>query len=188
MELLDQHDRAMDEFDRRVRAVGDDQWSAPTPCTDWDVRELVNHLVNEQYWAPHLLAGETLEDVGDRYDGDLLGEDPVHTWAAAAQAAREAFTAPGAIDGRVHTTMGEIPAVEYTRQMTMDLAIHAWDLARAIGADERLDPDLVDALYDTWEARRELIADSGVFARPVEVGEDADTQDRLLAMLGRDPR
>lgn len=188
MEILEQHARAMDEFDRRVHAVGDDQWSAPTPCTEWDVRALVNHLVSEQRWAPHLLAGETLEQIGDRYDGDLLGDAPASTWTAAARAARGAFTAPGALDGHVHTTMGEIPALEYTRQMTMDLAIHAWDLGRAIGADERLDGALVEALYEAWAPRSDLLAESGVFAPPVAVPADADLQVRLLAVLGRDAR
>lgn len=188
MEPLEQHGRAMEEFDRRVRLVGDDQWELPTPCTEWDVRELVNHLVIEQLWAPQLLGGATLEEVGDRFDGDQLGDDPVATWEESSQAAREAFTAPGALDGTVHTTMGEIPTLEYTRQMTIDLAIHAWDLARAIGADERLDPELVAALYEVWEPRTEMLAGSGVFAPPVEVPPEADTQIQLLAILGRDGR
>lgn len=185
MEPLEQHARAMDEFDRRIRLVGDEQWHLPTPCTEWDVRDLVDHLVKEQLWAPHLLGGQTLEEVGDRYDADQLGSDPVGTWEDSSRAARAAFTAPGALDGTVHTTMGEIPALEYTRQMTMDLAIHAWDLARAIDVDDELDSGLVDALHEIWAPRADLLADSGVFAPPVEVPGDADAQTRLLAILGR---
>jgi uncharacterized protein (TIGR03086 family) len=183
---LEQHERAMEEFDQRVRMIGEDQWRAPTPCTEWNVRDLVNHLVGEQLWAPLLLDGATLEDVGDRFDGDQLGDDPVVTWERASRAAREAFIRPGALDGTVHTTMGELPALEYTRQMTMDLAIHAWDLARGIGADDDLDEGLVEALYEVWAPRRDLLAGSGVFAPPVQVEGDADTQTRLLALLGRD--
>jgi len=85
---------AMAEFDRRVRAVRPEQWHNPTPCTEWDVRALVNHLVAEQLWAPLLLDGATVEDVGDRFDGDQLGADPVAAWASAAAAAVTA-------DGRV---------------------------------------------------------------------------------------
>jgi uncharacterized protein (TIGR03086 family) len=82
--------------------------------------------------------------------------------------------------------MGEIPALEYTRQMTIDLAIHAWDLARAIGVDDELDEELVEDLHEIWEPRTQMLAGSGVFAPPVEVPADADTQTRLLAILGRD--
>lgn len=188
MDLLERHGRAMAEFDRRVRAVPDDRWHDPTPCEEWDVRDLVNHLVNEQLWAPHLLAGETLEQVGDRYEGDLLGDDPVAVWERTSREAREAFLRPGAVEGTVHTSMGELPAEEYTHQMTIDLAIHGWDLARAVGADEGLDDELVEDLLEIWEPRRELLADSGVFAPPVDVPEDASTQLRLLALLGRDGR
>ncbi len=188
MEPLEQHARAMEEFDRRIRAIADHQWRLPTPCTDWDVYDLVDHLVTEQLWAPHMLAGATLDDVGNRFDGNVLGDDPVATWEASARAARAAFTEPGALERTVDTTMGETPALEYTRQMTLDLAIHAWDLARAIGADEHLDPALVAALHEIWEPRAGMLADSGVFAAPVDVGDEADTQVRLLAVLGRDGR
>ena len=188
MEPLEQHRRAIAEFDRRVQRVDATQWERPTPCAGWDVRELVDHIVTEQLWAPHLLAGATMEEVGDRFEGDVLGDDPLATWEQAARAAREAFTAPGALDGHVHTTMGELPTSEYTRQMTMDLAIHGWDLARAIGDDERLDPELVAALHEVWAPRADTLADSGLFAPPVEVGGEDDLQVRLLAALGRDGR
>jgi uncharacterized protein (TIGR03086 family) len=186
MDLLEQHASALTEFDRRVEAIPDDRWDAPTACEGWDVRTLVNHLVVEQRWAPHLLAGETLEEVGDRYDGDLLGDDPVAVWRVSSREARAAFERPGALDGTVHTSMGELPAAEYTRQMTLDLAIHAWDLARGLGDDHQLDPELVEQLYRTWEPQSDLLAHSGVFDPPVEVPDDADLQTKLLAVLGRD--
>ena len=59
------------------RGVGEDQWGAPTPCADWDVRELVNHVAGEDLWTAPLLEGSTIEEVGDRFDGDLLGDDPI---------------------------------------------------------------------------------------------------------------
>jgi uncharacterized protein (TIGR03086 family) len=188
VEPLEQHARARAEFDRRVERLPSDLWDAPTACEGWDVRTLVNHLVAEQRWAPHLLAGETLEEVGDRYDGDLLGEDPRGAWRAASAAAREAFARPGALEGTVHTSMGELPTEEYLQQMTLDLAVHAWDLTPHTGLDDRLDPELVDELYRTWEPRRDLLASSGVFAAPVDVPADADPQRKLLAVLGRDAR
>jgi uncharacterized protein (TIGR03086 family) len=186
MDLLEQHARALAEFDRRVERLPSDLWHAPTACAGWDVRTLVNHLVAEQRWAPHLLAGETLEEVGDRYDGDLLGDDPQGVWREASREARAAFERPGALEGTVHTSMGELPTEEYLRQMTLDLAVHAWDLTPDTGLDDRLDPELVDELYRIWHPREDLLASSGVFDPPVPTADDADPQRKLLCLLGRD--
>jgi uncharacterized protein (TIGR03086 family) len=176
---------AMAEFDRRVRAVRPEQWHNPTPCPEWDVRALVNHLVAEQLWAPLLLDGATVEDVGDRFDGDQLGADPVAAWASAAAAAREAFAAPGALRRFVELSYGRRPAEGYCQEMTLDLTVHAWDLARGIQADERLDGELVSDVLAFIEPQVEQLAGTGMFAPPVAVGDDADSQTRLLALLGR---
>lgn len=184
-DALSLHATALEEFDRRVRAVRSDQWHEPTPCSDWDVRMLVDHLVTEQLWVPLLLDGATVEDVGDRFDGDQLGDDPVAAWARASAAAREAFAAPGALHRPVELSYGRRPAEGYCEEMTMDLAVHAWDLARGIGADEQLDPDLVAAVHEGVQRHAEALASTGLFDPPVPVGEDADTRTRLLALLGR---
>ena len=79
---------AVAEFDARVRQIGDHQWQAATPDEDWAVRDLVNHVAGEDLWAPPLLAGSTIAEVGDRFDGDVLGADPKAAWSAAIPAAR----------------------------------------------------------------------------------------------------
>ena len=61
---------------------------------DWDVRALVNHLVGEQLWAEPMLTGKTIEEVGDQYSGDLLGDDPASIWREAAKASATAFKRP----------------------------------------------------------------------------------------------
>lgn len=101
--------RGIGEFDRRVRAVRPEQWADPTPCTEWDVRALVNHLVTEQLWAPLLLDGATIEDIGDRFDGDQLGDDPVAAWASAATATLEAFAAPDVLRRRERAVLRAPP-------------------------------------------------------------------------------
>jgi len=184
-DALTLHAAGLAEFDRRVRAVRADQWDAPTPCPDWDVRALVNHLVAEQLWVPLLLDGATVDDVGDRFDGDQLGEDPVAAWTDASAQSRAAFAAPGALHRHVELSYGRRPAEGYCREMTLDLAVHAWDLARGIGATERLDEELVAETYDLVAAHSEQLAATGLFGSPVEVSDDADTQTRLLALLGR---
>ncbi|MEV0701862.1 TIGR03086 family metal-binding protein [Saccharopolyspora sp. NPDC050389] len=185
MQLLDAHRRAMAEFDARVERIGAEQWDAPTPCTRWSVRDLLGHLVSEQLWAPWLLDGATLDEVGDRFDGDVLGADPVGTWREAAAAARRAWDEPGATSGEVNVTGGVIPAQDYGWQMTLDLAVHAWDLARGIGADDRLDPALVTAVHTVFAPQIPAWADMGIFAPPRPVAADADEQAKLLALLGR---
>lgn len=187
MELLHAHRRAMTEFDRRVRKVTPEQWDNPTPCTEWTVRDLVNHLVSEQLWAPWLLGGATLDEVGDRFDGDQLGADPAAAWAQASAAARQAWDREGATTGEVNVTGGVIPAEDYGWQMTLDLAVHAWDLARGIGADATLDPDLVEAVHTVFAPQVKAVQGLGIFAPPQPVAEDADLQTRLLAELGRTP-
>lgn len=182
---LGKYDKAMGEFDERVRSVRPDQWDKPTPCAEWDVRQLVNHLVVEQLWAPLLLEGATVEDVGDRFDGDQLGDDPVAAWASAAAAARGAFAAPGALRRSVELSYGRRPAEGYCQEMTMDLTVHTWDLARAIGANEQLDEDLVSDVLAFIEPQVDQLVATGLFDPPIEVGDGADTQTRLLALLGR---
>lgn len=184
---MDAHQRAMSEFDHAVRQVRPDQWSIGTPCTEWSVRDLVNHLVNEQRWVPVLLAGATLEEVGDRFDGDLLGTDPLRVWAESSAAAREAWTEPGALDRQVHVSFGVIDATDYGWQLTTDLAVHAWDLATAIGRPIELGDDLAGALLDKAEPAVDQWQGLGIFAAPVSVARDADPQTRLVALLGRDP-
>src|SRR5712691_6871143 len=141
--MLDRYERGLAQFGHRLHQVRSDQWSLATPCSDWDVRALVDHVAVEQLWVPALLAGQTVADVGDRFEGDQLGADPVGTWDRAAAAAGQAFGAPGALDRTVHLSYGDSPVRHYCREMTFDLVVHAWDLAMAAGLDTRLDPDLV---------------------------------------------
>lgn len=186
MDLLDAHGRAMDVFDRAVHKAGGN-WHSPTPCADWDVRTLTNHIVGEQLWVPDLLAGRHIEDVGDAYDGDVLGDDPISTWTTASQAARAAWLEPGALDREVHLSFGDTEGSEYCWQMTLDLAVHGWDLATALGMDAGLGDELAGTLLDYIEPRADTWKDSGLFADPVPVPADADPQSRLVAMLGRRP-
>ncbi|MEO3812753.1 TIGR03086 family metal-binding protein [Sphaerisporangium sp. B11E5] len=184
---LELHAVAMDEFGLRVGMVRADQWDAPTPCSEWTVRDLVNHLVVEQLWVPPLVGGATVADVGDRFDGDQLGDDPAGAWHRAAAEAQAAFAAPGALDREVHLSYGTVPCRVYCREMATDLAVHAWDLARALGVDEHVDPRLMAAAYDHLAPMREGLTGTGLFAEPVPVPGDADIQTRTLALTGRRP-
>jgi uncharacterized protein (TIGR03086 family) len=177
--------RTVAEFDARVRQIGGRQWQAATPDEDWCVRDLMNHLVAEDLWAPPLLAGSTIAEVGDRFEGDVLGSDPRAAWAAASAEAVRAVEADGAMDRIVHLSFGDFPGGEYTLQLFADHLIHAWDLARAIGADEHLDEELVTSCAAWFDATEEAYRGAGVIAARPPVPGDADAQTLLLARFGR---
>ncbi|MBA2725723.1 MAG: TIGR03086 family protein [Actinobacteria bacterium] len=176
---------AVDEFDARVKQVKDDQWVDATPCTEWNVRDLINHIVNEARWVPPLLAGKTIAEVGNALDGDLLGSNPHEAWDKARDEELQAVKTLGALDQKVHVSWGDIPAGEYLAQVLMDHVIHAWDLARAIGADDKLDDELVEYCYDVAKPMEEMLRGSGLYGNEVSVADDAGTQKKLLALVGR---
>ena len=162
-----------------------DGWSDPTPCTEWDVRALVNHLVGEIRWMVPLFEGKSVADVGDSLSGDLLGDDPVGAWDRAADAVIATVDAPGAMDITIHLSRRDLTGAGYAQEVFTDLAIHGWDLARAIGADETIDADIVEVVDGIM---RPIVADlksSGVFGPVVTPPEGADAQTQLLALLGR---
>jgi uncharacterized protein (TIGR03086 family) len=173
-------------FAERVERIGKDGWDRPTPCSDWDVRELVNHVCGEQLWAPHLVDGETIEQVGDRYDGDVLGDDPKATFRTAVEGSIQAFGRAG-LDAIVHLSFGDVPCAVYLEQMLTDAEVHGWDLAEALGEPAQLDPETASHLLPRMRAQEGLIRASGMFADGIEVPDDADDASALLALLGRDP-
>ncbi|WP_327705948.1 TIGR03086 family metal-binding protein [Streptomyces decoyicus] len=187
-EILRTHGEALALFGTRVHAVRDDQWDDPTPCTQWSVRDLVNHLTAEQLWVPRLVRdGATIADVGAEYDGDVLGEDPAAAWDRAAVAAVAAFSERGALNRTVQLSYGSGPAAAYCTQMMADAVVHAWDLSRAIGADEQLPGPLARAALREVEPYASGLNTSGLFAAAVEPPTGADDLTRLLCLLGRRP-
>lgn len=186
MDVLALHARSLDQWMDRVRALSPDQLGFPTPCSEWDVRALVNHVVGEDRWTAPLVEGRTIEEVGGALDGDLLGDDPRGAAEEAAKAAAAAFTEEGALDRTVHLSFGDFPAEGYAWQLVADHLIHAWDLAAATGADRRLDDELVAAVADWFTATEDAYRAGGAIAQRPPVTGDTP-QDRLLVAFGRDP-
>jgi uncharacterized protein (TIGR03086 family) len=185
MDVVELHRRASQEFVRQVAAVRPEQWRDRTPCADWDVRTLVNHVVGEERWTVPLMAGRTIEDVGDSLDGDLLGDDPATAADDAARAAQNSIAGPVAADGTVQLSYGEEDATEYVLQLVADHLIHGWDLAVAIGSEPRLDPEVVDAISSWFKDREGLYRDGGAIGSRVETAGGAEEQ--LLGAFGRYP-
>lgn len=177
--------RAQDAFGARVHGVADDGWAAATPCTDWDVQSLVNHVLSEVRWAVPLLAGRTIAEVGDRFDGDLLGDDPAGRWDDAAREALAAVDDEGAMERIVHLSFGDFPGRDYAMQLYADLLIHGWDLSVATRQDTRLDPELVNACAVWFAGVADGYRQAGAVGPRLDVPNDADPQERLLAAFGR---
>src|SRR5580765_3262355 len=119
MDIVELHRRTVAEFLDRVGAVTDGQWHDPTPCTEWDVRALVNHVVAEDRWTGPLLGGSKIEEIGDRFDGDILGDDPSTTARHAATEATDAAAA-GHRSPKVHLSYGDEEPDEYLMQVSAD--------------------------------------------------------------------
>jgi uncharacterized protein (TIGR03086 family) len=183
MELVTLHQRAVGYWAARVAEVNDDEWGNPTPCAQWSVRDLVNHVVAEELWAAPLLRGATIAEVGSQFDGDVLGDDPpgVARTAADNAAAIVGEVVPGG--GRVQLSYGEEDMGEYVRQLCADHLIHGWDLAAATGGDRAMDPELVDEV-GAWFTGRESLYRSGGAVGPRQHGA-GDPQSELLAGFGR---
>ena len=177
-------ERASDRFMQLARQIDAGQWTASTPCTEWNVRALVNHVGGEWLWVGELMSGKTIADVGSSLDGDVLGDDPVGTVGRGQASAVAAFDAPDAAERTVQLSFGDTPAMEYAQQMAADTVIHTWDLACAIGADDALDPELVDYTYDYMLGVAELWRSGGAFGPACEADGES-TQAKLLALTGR---
>jgi len=184
VELLELFQRAQAQFTDRVDAVAPDQWDDES-LPGWTVADLVAHLVTEQLWVPPLLAGEpVLEGRFPEEPSDLLGSDPFTGWESAADDALSAFAEDDALVRTVHLSRGPTPATDYILEMTVDLTVHAWDLARATDGDTDLDGELVTTALVYAESLPED-GIPGVIDPPLDVSATADPQTRLLARFGR---
>lgn len=185
MDLASLYHRTVERWADCVCAVADDQWTAPTPCRDWDVRALVNHLAGEDLWTVPLLGGSTIEEVGSRFDGDLLGADPATTALDAAKAATTAVAERLPRGGTVHLSFGETDVAEYVWQLAADHLVHSWDLSAALGTDRHLDSAVLAGVAG-WFADREDGYRSAGAVGPRAASGGGPQQD-LLAAFGRDP-
>ncbi|MCI2423361.1 TIGR03086 family metal-binding protein [Saccharopolyspora sp. K220] len=172
-----------------IRDTKPDQLDARTPCTEYDVRGLVNHLL---FWGPSLEGAGRKETVpppdGAEADVDLTGGD----WAAALEAHLDrtvaAWSEPGAWEGTTH--MGgptELPASLVGGMVVVELVVHGWDLAKGTGQTLALDDDLVAYVHDEVEKTAAQGRQMGVYGAEIEVPQASSTLDRTLARTGRNP-
>ncbi len=179
------HRRALEDTRSVVAGIDRVQWADASPCDGWDVRALLNHVVSGNLWAAELGSGRTIEEVGNRLDGDVLGDDALAAYDASANAAAATFEAPGALDAPCAVSYGPVPGSVYAGHRFIDVLIHGWDLATATGQDATLDPELVDAAYRLLQDQADMVRASGMFGEDVPVPVGVGPQTQLLAFIGR---
>ncbi len=184
MELLNALDSATEEFRHRLVLVHDADWARSTPCPDWDVEYLAAHVVGGNRFAVSILSGSNASAaIDDVMSAPQLADDPLRAWVTTSAAQRAAFRADGALERRVDHPLGNITGREFLTFRVFDIALHAWDLARALGADEHLGPDLVDVVLSIVETGPSGMG-FGISALGI-AGADAPPLMRLLDLTGR---
>ena len=167
-------------------------WGQATPCSEWKVGDLVTHVVVGCRMSVALLGGASADEALTAAratppltaDGDVMAE-----FASVADAQEAAFGKEGVLTRTVHHRIGDMPGRQLLEFRTADYALHAWDLARAIGADEELDPDLVALIWEGMAPMAPMIGQTGQFGGGPTgaLGDDAPLQARLLDLAGRRP-
>jgi uncharacterized protein (TIGR03086 family) len=172
-------------FSTRVDGVSD--WDAPAPVAGWAARDVVDHLVT---WLPGFLSGGgvTLPVAGPPITRETIADDPAAAWHAHADAVQALLDGPDTDREFSHPQAGTHPlGVAIDRFYTSDVFMHTWDLARASGQDDRLDPGFSAELLAGMEPIDDMLRASGQYGPRVPVSDDAPVQDRLMAFVGRDP-
>lgn len=167
---------AVDGFATRLRTVREHDWERPTPCTEWDVRALVNHVVGANVRYQLLLRSAPLADVEATRALDHLGDDALAAFETTAGEMCASFGDRTVLDRSFRHAAGERTGRELLVMRILDIGVHTWDLAVAIGADACIDPD--------------VIAVGLSMSSPSDESEDAEVpaQVRLLLRSGRHPR
>jgi uncharacterized protein (TIGR03086 family) len=182
-ENYDRYRRALDGFDRVIRQVPADRWEAQSPCTEWKAVDVAGHVIGVQQFVVSGLTGEGLSG-GRRSVREAAGEDPVASWTEARASLEAAANADGALDTEIKTPFGEMTADTFLGILVLDALTHTWDLARATGLDDNLDPELVSIAFEKIRPMDAAIRGRN-FGPALDAPEGADEQTRLMAFLGR---
>ena len=184
MHEVDGLERGFANTARILRGVRDEQWDAPTPCIEWNVREVANHAT----WVVQLFGHAAVgQPPAAPPDADMLGDDPVGAFEAAAAGAVKAWRERGNLDGEVQVGDNTFPAWAAIGINHLDAYVHGWDLAVATGQDAGLDDELCAPVLTVAEHLVPPTPRGENFGPVVETGDGAPTVERMLGYLGRHP-
>jgi uncharacterized protein (TIGR03086 family) len=187
MDVVATFERVLDRTNEVVDGVRPDQLGNPTPCTEWDVRAVINHITGGALMFTECVEQGSLPDarLGELMGGDNLGDDFKASYRAASDRARATFAAPGTLDKIVKLPFGEMPAGAALNLAIMDVMTHAVDIAKATG--QTIDDE--EILGIALQVGHQLITDElrqpGIFDAEQAAGSDASAADKLLAFTGR---
>lgn len=170
-----------------IKHIRVDEYDNPTPCSEWNLNQLLNHLVYELVWMPPLLEGQTITEVGDQFEGDLISDDPQGAWQKAADAALAAVEKAD-LSAVVHVSAGDITAEQYIKEMSNDVLIHGWDIGQALHCSVVFDEAVAQADYDNMTPLIQSFREHGAIGDEVQVADNATIQTKLLAIMGRKDR
>lgn len=179
----DEHRLVAGVFTERVHGVPPGRWDSPAPCEGWVARDVVRHLVE---WFPAFLKAGTGIDLPK---GPPVEDDPVAAWLVHSDGVQALLDRPDTSTMVLSDRhVGDVPLDQaIDRFYTSDVFLHTWDLARATGQDERLDPEKCALMLEGMLPMDGALRASGHYGPRVDVPEDADVQTRLLAFIGRTP-
>jgi uncharacterized protein (TIGR03086 family) len=182
MDQIEGLERSYETLSKLVADVTPTSLAAPTPCPDWNTRTLLNHVCGAGRMFTLVNAGQTAGPDA----GDLIGDDPTAAVAAVARDNIASWRAPGGLDGERTYPFGTFPAPAALLINLTEVAVHAWDLARATDRPASIDPDLASVLYEFWAAvPLDDARKRGAFGAPIPIAGTAPFAERLLAHLGR---
>jgi uncharacterized protein (TIGR03086 family) len=165
----------------RVEAVPADAWDHQSPCEEWKARDVIAHLAE----SSRGMVGRAGVELPD---GPSAADDPVGAWTATRDGVQAALEDPATAGLEIESPMGAMTLEDMLGRFGVgDVLVHTWDLARATGLDERLDPDEVRRLLAVMEPNDEMMRQGTAFGEKVPVPDDADDQTRLIAFTGRQP-
>jgi uncharacterized protein (TIGR03086 family) len=166
-------------FTQRAEGVPDNGWDKPSPCEGWVARDVVRHVVE--------VASGFVGRVGvELPQGPSVDEDPVAAWAVLSDGMQSTLDDPAIATLEFDSPMGKTTLERFIGMFGVgDVLVHTWDLARATGQDDRLDPDEVHRLYETMKPNDAMMRQGTAFGPKVEVPDEADEQTKLIAFTGR---